>query len=208
MLSSTVPALKTNLPILTYNPINLKGGWHLGWALDYHTVSSQYIAEDEFATVRTEVGEALYQLKYKGDYKQINALAETAAAFIRERGLYCCLDAIIPVPPSNLDRYLQPVYEIAFSIGKSLKLPVLIELIIKTKITSELKDIESKIIRKSELIGAFIVNDKSFCGKNLLLFDDLYRSGDTLNEISKALLNQGEVRKVYVLTLTKTRSKR
>ena len=44
--------------------------------------------------------------------------------------------------------------------------------------------------------------------KNVLIFDDLYRSGDTLSAISKRLLNKGKVNTVKVLCITKTRTKR
>ena len=43
-------------------------------------------------------------------------------------------------------------------------------------------------------------------GKNVLLFDDLFRSGATMNAITDVLLNQGQVTSVSVLTITKTRS--
>ena len=43
-------------------------------------------------------------------------------------------------------------------------------------------------------------------GKKVLLFDDLYRSGSTLNEITNTLYEEGGVSDVYVLTITKTRS--
>ena len=43
-------------------------------------------------------------------------------------------------------------------------------------------------------------------GKHILLFDDLFRSGATLNAITSELYERGEAASVYVLTLTKTRS--
>jgi len=42
----------------------------------------------------------------------------------------------------------------------------------------------------------------------VLLFDDLYRSGATLNAVTRVLLEQGEARNVYALTLTMTRRMR
>ncbi|MFL5384242.1 MAG: hypothetical protein ACJ8GN_17105 [Longimicrobiaceae bacterium] len=42
----------------------------------------------------------------------------------------------------------------------------------------------------------------------MLVFDDLFRSGETLNEITHTLMEQGKVDRVYVLTLTRTRSLR
>ena len=44
--------------------------------------------------------------------------------------------------------------------------------------------------------------------KKVLIIDDLYRSGTTLNEISKVLYEQAYVNNVYVVTLTHTRSNR
>ena len=39
-----------------------------------------------------------------------------------------------------------------------------------------------------------------------LLFDDLYRSGATMNEITTTLYDQGSAADVFVLTITRTRS--
>jgi competence protein ComFC len=39
----------------------------------------------------------------------------------------------------------------------------------------------------------------------VLLFDDLYRSGETLAEATRTLQEQGRVQRVYVLTVTRTR---
>ena len=39
------------------------------------------------------------------------------------------------------------------------------------------------------------------------MFDDIYESGETLKEISRVLHKEGGVQNVYVLTVTKTRTK-
>jgi predicted amidophosphoribosyltransferase len=62
--------------------------------------------------------------------------------------------------------------------------------------------------RKQELQGAFAVKDRSLAGKSVLVFDDLYRSGETLRAVTTALHTNGKVARVYVLTITKTRTKR
>lgn len=41
--------------------------------------------------------------------------------------------------------------------------------------------------------------------KKVLLIDDLFRSGSTLNEIASVLYKDAGVQNVYVVTLTKTR---
>jgi len=42
----------------------------------------------------------------------------------------------------------------------------------------------------------------------VLLFDDLYRSGATMNAIAAALLDEGGAADVFALAITRTRSKR
>lgn len=50
--------------------IRLEGPWKGGWALDWHTQSSTLRADGGFDTVRGELGQALYDLKYCGDVGQ------------------------------------------------------------------------------------------------------------------------------------------
>lgn len=42
----------------------------------------------------------------------------------------------------------------------------------------------------------------------MLLFDDLFRSGATMNSITAALYDDGKVADVFALTVTRTRSHR
>ena len=53
--------------------------WDLGYVLDKHAVSSVYIGENEyghpqFDTTRSEAGEALFKLKYRSDWTQVDRL--------------------------------------------------------------------------------------------------------------------------------------
>ena len=190
------------------NEQELHGNWKEGWALDLHTLSSIPTGDGKFETTRTEVGEALYQLKYHSDRSKIQPLAETACQFMQTRLVTPDLHAIIPVPPSNLSRSFQPVLELAREIGRRLNLPVFNNYLLKTRSTEALKGIDDPETRRRELQGAFQVKDNSLAGRNILLFDDLFRSGETLTEITDVLYNTGRVQNVYVLTITKTRSKR
>jgi len=190
------------------NPQMLRGNWAAGWALDVHTVRSTPLADDTFDTERTEIGEALYLLKYRYDRRQVEPIAQTAADFLEKQSFFPGLVAIIPVPPSEQDRPFQPVWELAFAIAKKLDLSVSLGYLMKVKHTETLKDAEDRQGRKEELRGAFRVKDNRFAGKCVLLFDDLFRSGETLNEIAYVLLTQGKVSGIFVLTITKTRTKR
>ncbi len=105
----------------------LSGPWTSGHALDKHTVSSRFIGEDEngraqFETQRTEVGEAVFQLKYRGDWSQVGRLADAAV----RHGIPNAdrITAVVPMPASTA-RARQPVTELASAIAKRLGVPML-----------------------------------------------------------------------------------
>ena len=96
------------------------GNWDLGYALDKHVLSSTYIGDNkyghaEFDTKRSEVGESLYQLKCKGDWNQVEPLAEELA-----RSVYPSFNQVgllVPMPASNV-RPKQPITELTRELGK------------------------------------------------------------------------------------------
>ncbi len=55
--------------------------------------------------------------------------------------------------------------------------------------------------------GAFAVDPGQTEGKQILLFDDLYRSGATVSTITNILKKEGKAKAVRLLTFTRTRSK-
>ena len=150
----------------------------------------------------------MYQLKDRLDRSKVEPIAEVAATFLKSRIVLPYLAAIIPVPPSNTNRPFQPVQELATRIGQKINLPVLLDYLVKVKPTEALKGIEDSVSRKQQLQGAFKVQDLSLAGKYVLVFDDLFRSGETLKAITEVLYAQGKVARVYVLTITKTRTRR
>jgi predicted amidophosphoribosyltransferase len=190
------------------NPQMLRGNWAEGWALDLHTVRSKPLDDGIFETTRTEIGEALYQLKYRGDKTQVEPIARTAAKFLERQPFLSDLAAIIPVPPSDEDRAFQPVSELGLVIADGLRLALASDYLLKVRQTKALKETKGRRSRKVELAGAFKVKDNRFAGRSILLFDDLFRSGETLHEIASVLLTQGKVSGIFVLTVTRTRTKK
>ena len=93
-------------------------------------------------------------------------------------------------------------------MGHKIGVPVDISSLQKLKSTSQLKTIDDPTQRNEILNGAFTVRTNSIYGKTILLFDDLFRSGTTLEAVCHVLMNKGRVKEVYVFTITKTRSKR
>jgi predicted amidophosphoribosyltransferase len=195
------------------NPQQLFGHWNEGWALDLHTLSSTLIGIDEhgktvFDTKRPPIAEELYRLKYWREQYRVDNIARPAALFLNKYKRKWQLDLIIPIPPSDTTRDFQPVYEMAKSIGRLVGLPVDFNTLRKVKSTSQQKDIDDPDTRREILKDAFNINYNALRGKNVLIFDDLYRSGETLNAVCDVVMKKGKASRVYVLTITKTRSKR
>lgn len=190
----------------------LLGNWTHGWALDQHTVRStgdpDSFIRPTFDTERTEIGQAIYRLKYCDDLTRVEPIARTVAEFIHGRSELWDIKAILAVPPSEWRRSFQPVEMVASRIGVLLGLPAPDDYLLKSKPTLPLKGITDKRRRRKELDEAFSVFDKRFANQHVLLFDDLYRSGETLKAVTAALLFQGNVAMVSVVTATSTRSNR
>jgi len=83
------------------HPIKIEGNWEIGYALDVHTKSSQFLGYDEFGkglfdTERSQLGELLYRLKYRSDKSVIPEIVRLVTSFAS----FETIDVIIPVPPS------------------------------------------------------------------------------------------------------------
>ncbi|MDZ7838516.1 MAG: ComF family protein [Actinomycetota bacterium] len=193
---------------MNLNPIPLKGNWEEGWALDLNTICKDAKENDLFIVNRTEIGEHLYQLKYFGDTREVEVIGDVAADFIRDNLSEFNLSAIIPVPPSKLDREFQPVYMMAQYIGKKLDIPVDFDYLEKTENTPQLVNLKDADKRKEILKDVFKVKDNRYKDKSILLFDDIYSSGETLKAITSTLLSNNYAGSICVLTITKTRINR
>lgn len=193
---------------MNIKPERIHGNWRAGWTLDLHTVSSRRLPDGRFDTVYTALGELLNQLKYRHDKSKIRPVAEIAAKFVKGLLVYPYLASIIPIPPSNTDRPFQPVIEVAAEMGRILNLPAPFDYLVKVRETIPLKSLEGQESRHQQLQGAFAVQEQRFRGQYVLLFDDLYRSGETLAAATDVLHKQGGVSRVFVLALTRTRTKR
>jgi len=190
------------------NPMKIVGRWREGFVFDYHVVSSIYVGDDEFGhprfdTRRSELGELLYRLKYQADKSVVDELARTVGAFVQQWSK--ALNAIVPVPPTLANRACQPVVLVAKALGEYLGLPCIERAVWKTKDTPQLKDVSDYNERLGLLAGAFSVDMSEVGGRKVLLLDDLYRSGATLNAVASALYDQGGAAEVYAIAMTRTR---
>ncbi len=189
------------------HPKKIDGNWDLGFSLDQHTLSSTFIGYNElghpeFDTVRSPLGELVYRLKYKADRKCLSEIVETISNFLTQQGIKP--DVIVPMPPSR-PRALQPVIAIAEELGRKIGVHVETTALRKTKVTQQMKDVGDFSQRVEVLSEAFMVTN-AFTGKKVLLVDDLYQSGATMNVVAQLIKKDGNAAAVFAIAMTRTRS--
>lgn len=187
------------------NPIKLIGNWDEGWALDNHVISSTYTGtdiygHDTYNTNRSELGELLFYFKYRGKYESLDKIIDLIRPFLDKWDKMNDIDMIIPVPSSKI-RIYQPATEIAFYIAEDYKINFCEDVLKKVS------DFESKNMDKynKSIEGKIIAMKKATRPHNILLVDDLYSTGSTLGECVRILKQDSMLKKIYVLTMTKTR---
>ncbi len=187
----------------------LTGNWKKGLAFDLHTLGSIYLGPDQFGhdqfeNTRSEIGELVYQLKFHSDKSTIPKIIEILKAI---KGIEK-FDYIIPVPSSKARKF-QPVDAITIALGKQRGVRVLIGFLEKKTSEEELKNVTDPK-RREEILkdGIMVAGNRNLQGKSVLLVDDIFRSGATLNTCCSVLQENTGVKSVSVLTMTKTRSNR
>lgn len=185
------------------------GNWEDGYALDKHLIKSTFIGNNEyghpqFDNLRTEVGESVFQLKYRSDFSQAPLLAKSLhSEIIPKLGK---VHFIIPAPASN-DRNRQPVPEVASELSKLMGIPFFPEFIGKAKHEAPLVSLKNLRERdaKIEALKNRFVKKLDLSGNtkfNALIIDDLYDSGATMEAICNLVKSDKNVDKIYVAALT------
>ena len=187
----------------------LVGSWEEGYALHKHTVSSVHTGTNAyghptFDTTRSEPGEALYQLKYRGDWSMVQPLAAQVSETLIP--LLGKVDLIVPMPASTA-RTRQPVHELARALGRLINAPVFDELIKKASPpagTPSLKNLHSRSEKKEALAGLFTLNEciSNEGHWNALLLDDLYDTGATMDAVCEVLRTYGKINRIYAAVIT------
>ncbi len=114
-------------------------------------------------------------------------------------------DKIIPVPISKKrqkERGYNQSLLIAKEIAKRMNLELLNNCLIKTKNIVEQSKL-NKDEREKNIQGAYELKNKQFINdKKILLIDDIYTTGNTVNECSK-ILRKGNPKEIGILTIAK-----
>lgn len=184
------------------NPVRIYGAWDEGIVLDNHMLKSIFLGYDEngkekFENTRTEIGELLYKFKYQKDRESLSKIINLLTDILDKWKLEDKIDMVISVPPSNKTREYQPVFEIAKEIACYINKDCKFDILLKQ---SNLQMKDGNDI--TGMIQQIKTVDKP---SNVLIIDDLYSTGATLNETCKILRKDKNIKKIYCLAITKTK---
>lgn len=176
------------------HPRLLKGPWGEGWSLGFHS----RIGGSSWS--RSEVGDLIYRFKYGEDLSVLPQLVEKALQLVRDHPELIAVDMVVPVPSTSV-RDFNPVIVFSETFAKAAKLPVQSALT-KARPTRPQKEMKTMAQKRANVANAFRLT-KDVRSRRILVVDDLYDSGATLNEITRLLI-KGGVKSVHILTLSST----
>jgi len=176
------------------------------FALGYHT---QMSPAGSYA--RTELGSWVYQAKpYRGDFtparkKAADQIVDQMMQFIQAHPTYARAGVIVAAPPSMSNRPNLPVYLVE-QLAARLSTENGTSWIAKVRPTRPMKDCQTIQEKLENVKGAFALASQGVArvhGQSVIVLDDIYQTGFTLNEVGRVLI-AGGAREALGLVITKT----
>ena len=145
----------------------------------------------------------ILNLKYHKSFIAGKVLADLLCKIIIEKELSIDFICYVPISKASLKkRGFNQCSVLAKNISSILDIPV-IDCLVKIKETKEQK-LLGKEERVKNILGAFEVKNKEkLFKKNILLIDDVYTTGATINECKKNI-EKCNINKIYLLTIAKS----
>ncbi len=144
------------------------------------------------------IRESIYRFKYSNQRRYASFYADAIARRYGQQIKRWNIDAIIPVPMYKLKQYQRGYNQaqlIAAELGKILKIQVESDILIRTRRTRPMKELNDQE-RNKNLQNAFKISENIVKYKRILLVDDIYTTGATIDACSSELLDVG-VSEVY-----------
>ncbi len=154
------------------------------------------------ALYQSPLSDAIIQLKYDARGGFGDRLAFHLIAFLQQVGWQ--IDRILPVPLGEhrlRERGYNQADLLARPLSRYYSIRYLPQALQRTKETASQVGLSAGA-RQQNVSGAFQANEKLIAGCNVLLVDDVFTTGATLNACARAL-REGGAGKVYGLTLAR-----
>ncbi len=155
----------------------------------------------------SEIRDIIHKFKYNDCGHYARVMGMKMGEFFIKQNLFCP-DFIIPVPihwRRKMKRGYNQTEIMAKEISKICGIPVVNNLLIRKRNTVPQFGLNREM-RIKNIEGAFAVKDSgSLEGKDVVIIDDIYTTGTTLNECIKVIKSAG-VKNAYYFTLSSTES--
>ena len=144
----------------------------------------------------------IYRFKYGGRREYAAFFGEQAACYLGDFIRAVHPDGLVPVPlhPSRkAKRGYNQAELLAKEIGTRMGLPVYAKWLVRVKNTAPLKRLTPKE-RQNNLKKAFNITGNDVKLKSVLIVDDIYTTGATVDEVAQVLRNAG-VERIYFVAV-------
>lgn len=149
--------------------------------------------------------EAIHRFKYSGNRQLASSLGSLLSAVWRERPQPVSVDMIIPVPIHRLrqrERGFNQSMLLAEVVSRELSLPLARRALTRQKATKP--QVHLALEERAENVkDCFAPGSDSVDGRNLILIDDVFTTGSTLDEAAGVLKSTGAAT-VHVLVLARS----
>ena len=152
---------------------------------------------------RSPVSEAVYRFKFKNQRVYGRVFAKELAGRYGEQIRRWKVEALIPIPlfwKKRRKRGYNQAEVLARYLSKETGIPVEDRALLRIRQTHPQKTLDPRE-RRRNLQNAFAVSGKWDPPKCVLILDDIYTTGSTINKAAKMLKKAG-VQKVYFLTIS------
>ncbi|MDZ4121690.1 MAG: ComF family protein [Candidatus Cloacimonadaceae bacterium] len=150
------------------------------------------------------IKDLIHELKYNGLLSPVKWLAEQAVEHIRASGHFDDIDLVIPVPLHKVrirERGFNPSALIAKVMADMLMLEY--QEPVKRRIYTKSQTRLSKEERMKNLHTAFALKPEvELSGRTVLLVDDVFTTGSTINEVSR-ILRKAKPDRIKVLAISR-----
>ena len=149
-----------------------------------------------------QIKSSLYRFKYSGRAEYARYYAQEGYNRYKDMIAKLEVDALIPVPihkSRKRERGYNQAYILAKELSRLSGIPVVDNFIIRKKATIPLKFLDEKG-RVNNLKKAFTMGSNSVKLRTIIVIDDIYTTGATIDEISRLCRRAGVIN-IYFLTV-------
>lgn len=146
---------------------------------------------------------SLIRFKKNGDRTLCDFYSEAMVYYLKEQIGRWKPDILVPIPMTDKSirkRGFNQAQDLAQSLGEKLGIPIAVHLLVKVRQTKEQKNLDS-FRRRQNVSGAFFATQK-IQGLKILLVDDVFTTGSTLDEAAFCLKKAGAAQVFFVTLCT------